>query len=298
MSHGASSRASSRHRRPLVLALALVSVFMVVEIVAGVLTGSLALLSDAGHMATDALGIGMALAAILAADRVGGAGGRTFGVYRLQILAALANAILLFAVSGYVIWEAISRLADPPRVAVVPMLVVAFAGLTVNVVAWLLLRGGARESLNVRGAHLEVLGDLIGSVGVILAGMITLTTGWPYADALVAGLVGVLILPRAARLGAEAIRVLIQAAPPGLDIDRMRAAFRSIEGVDDVHDLHVWTLTSEMEVVSAHVSMEGESSPQMVLDAARALLEDRYGITHATLQIETGRQRDLCEIGW
>jgi cobalt-zinc-cadmium efflux system protein len=298
MSHGASSRASSRHRRPLVLALALVSVFMVVEIVAGVLTGSLALLSDAGHMATDALGMGMALAAILAADRVGGAGGRTFGVYRLEILAALANAILLFAVSGYVIWEAISRLADPPEVAVVPMLVVAIAGLAVNVVAWLLLRGGARESLNVRGAYLEVFGDLIGSVGVILAGLITLTTGWPYADALVAGLVGVLILPRAVRLGAEATRVLIQAAPPGLDIDRMRADFRSIEGVDDVHDLHVWTLTSEMEVVSAHVSMEGDSSPQTVLDAARAVLEDRYGITHATLQIETGSQRDLCEIGW
>jgi cobalt-zinc-cadmium efflux system protein len=298
MSHGPSSRASSRHRRPLVLALALVSVFMVVEIVASVLTGSLALLSDAGHMATDTLGMGMALAAILAADRVGGAGGRTFGVYRLEILAALANAILLFAVSGYVIWEAMSRLAAPPEIAVGPMLVVAVAGLLVNVVAWRLLRGGAKESLNVRGAHLEVIGDLIGSVGVILAGLITLTTGWPYADALVAGLVGVLILPRAARLGAEATRVLIQAAPPGLDIERMRAAFRSIDGVDDVHDLHVWTLTSEMEVVSAHVSMEGDSSPQTVLDAARALLEDRYGITHATLQIETGSQRDLCEIGW
>jgi cobalt-zinc-cadmium efflux system protein len=298
MSHRAGTRAGSRHRRPLVLVLALVSVFMVVEIVAGVLTGSLALLSDAGHMATDALGVGMALAAILAADRVVGAGGRTFGVYRLEILAALANAILLFAVSGYVIWEAFSRLADPPEVAAVPMLVVAVVGLAVNVVAWLLLRGGARESLNVRGAHLEVLGDLIGSLGVIVAGLITLTTRWPYADALVAGLVGVLILPRAARLGAEATRVLIQAAPPGLDVDQMRAALRSIDGVDDVHDLHVWTLTSEMEVVSAHVVMEGGSSPQTVLDDARSLLEHRYGITHATLQVETGSQRYLCEIGW
>jgi cobalt-zinc-cadmium efflux system protein len=276
----------------------LVSVFMVVEIVAAVLTGSLALLSDAGHMATDALGIGMALAAILAANRMSREGGRTFGVYRLEILAALANAVLLFAVSGYVIWEALSRLSDPPSVEAVPMLIVAIGGLGVNVAAWLLLREGARESLNVRGAYLEVLGDLVGSVGVIIAGVVTLTTGWAYADALVAGLVGVLIVPRAARLGAQATRVLIQAAPPGVDLGVMRADLVGIDGVTEVHDLHVWTLTSAMEVASAHITTESDVASDTVLDDARWVLEDRYGITHATLQIETAGRREPCEIAW
>jgi cobalt-zinc-cadmium efflux system protein len=276
----------------------LVSVFMVVEIVAAVLTGSLALLSDAGHMATDALGIGMALSAILAANRMSREGGRTFGVYRLEILAALANAVLLFAVSGYVIWEALSRLSDPPSVEAVPMLIVAIGGLGVNVAAWLLLREGARESLNVRGAYLEVLGDLVGSVGVIIAGVVTLTTGWAYADALVAGLVGVLIVPRAARLGAQATRVLIQAAPPGVDLGVMRADLVGIDGVTEVHDLHVWTLTSAMEVASAHITTESDVASDTVLDDARWVLEDRYGITHATLQIETAGRREPCEIAW
>jgi cobalt-zinc-cadmium efflux system protein len=298
MSHGHPTREGSRHWKPLVFALVLVSVFMVVEIVAAVLTGSLALLSDAGHMATDALGIGMALAAILAANRMSREGGRTFGVYRLEILAALANAVLLFAVSGYVIWEALSRLSDPPSVEAVPMLVVAIAGLGVNVAAWLLLREGARESLNVRGAYLEVLGDLVGSVGVIIAGVVTLTTGWAYADALVAGLVGVLIVPRAARLGAQATRVLIQAAPPGVDLGVMRADLVGIDGVTEVHDLHVWTLTSAMEVASAHITTESDVASDTVLDDARWVLEDRYGITHATLQIETAGRREPCEIAW
>jgi cobalt-zinc-cadmium efflux system protein len=249
-------------------------------------------------MATDALGIGMALAAILAANRMSREGGRTFGVYRLEILAALANAVLLFAVSGYVIWEALSRLSDPPSVEAVPMLIVAIGGLGVNVAAWLLLREGARESLNVRGAYLEVLGDLVGSVGVIIAGVVTLTTGWAYADALVAGLVGVLIVPRAARLGAQATRVLIQAAPPGVDLGVMRADLVGIDGVTEVHDLHVWTLTSAMEVASAHITTESDVASDTVLDDARWVLEDRYGITHATLQIETAGRREPCEIAW
>lgn len=172
-------RAGRRHLRPLAISFGLVAGFMVVEAVAGVLTGSIALISDAGHMATDALGLGVALAAIIAADRATRDGGHTYGLYRLEILAALANAVLLFVVAAYVLFESVRRLFDPPDVLATPMLVVAVVGLLVNVVAWRLLRQGAEESINVKGAYLEVLADLVGSVGVIVAATIMIVTGWP-----------------------------------------------------------------------------------------------------------------------
>ena len=197
MSHTHAPRAGRRHLRPLAIALGLVVGFMVVEAVAGFLTGSLALISDAGHMATDALGLGMALAAIIAADRAGRGGSRTYGLYRLEILAALANAVLLFAVATYVIYEAVQRLQEPVEVLTTPMLVVAVAGLVVNIIGWRLLRAGADESINVKGAYLEVLADLVGSIGVIAAALVMIVTDWPYADPLFAALIGLFILPRA-----------------------------------------------------------------------------------------------------
>lgn len=284
--------------RPLAIAFCLVVLFMVVEAVAGFLTGSLALLSDAGHMATDALGLGMALAAIVAASRSGGGQSQTFGMYRLEILAALANAVLLFAVAGYVLWEAFERLQDPREIQTTQMLIVAILGLLVNVVSWWLLRSGASESLNVQGAYLEVLADLAGSVGVIVAAIVMIATGWPYADPLIAALIGVFILPRAWRLGGQAIRILVQAAPTGLDLGAVSSGLDALEGVEDVHDLHVWTLTSDMEVATVHLTIADGVDPHDVLDDARRLLEHGYGIDHATLQVEPLSHRECSEVSW
>lgn len=296
--HTHARRAGSRHLRPLAIAFGLVVVFMVVEAAAAFLTGSLALLSDAGHMATDALGLGMALAAIVAADRSGGGERQTYGMYRLEILAALANAILLFAVAGYVLWEAFGRFQNPPEILSTPMLVVAVVGLIVNLIGWRLLRVGADESLNVRGAYVEVVADLVGSIAVIVAALTTILTGWPYADPLFAALIGALILPRAWKLGGQALRILVQAAPEGLDLSSVRSDLGMLPGVEDVHDLHVWTLTSDMEVASVHLRIDDGVDPHPVLDRARSLLEDQYHIDHATLQVEPKSHRECAEASW
>jgi cobalt-zinc-cadmium efflux system protein len=291
-------RAGARHRHRLAWVLAMVVTFMVAEIVGGVLTGSLALLSDAGHMATDALGLAMSLAAIVAATRGDRSAQRTFGLYRLEILAALANAVLLFGVAGYVLYEAALRIQNPTEILSGPMLAVALIGLAVNVLAWWLLRRGADESINVEGAYLEVLADLLGSIGVIVAAIVVWTTDWLYADPIIGAAIGLFILPRAWRLGRRAIRVLVQAAPEDLDMDRLRRSLASIDGVADVHDLHVWTLTSEMNVASVHLMTPEAVDPHPVLDEARRLLEVDYGIAHATLQVEPDTHRGCAELAW
>ncbi|MFK3983252.1 cation diffusion facilitator family transporter [Micromonospora sp. NPDC050397] len=292
---GHAARAGERHRRPLWAAFAVLAVFMVVEAVAAWLTGSLALLSDAGHMFTDVLGIGMALAAITAASRAANDTQRTFGLYRLDVLAALANAVLLFGVAVFVLVEAVRRFGAPPEVAAGPMLVVAVGGLVANIVAFLLLRSGAQESLNVRGAYLEVLGDLVGSVGVIVAATVIALTGWGYADLVVAVAVGLFILPRTWQLARAATRVLVQAAPPHVDVSLVRASLSGVAGVSDVHDLHVWTLTSGMDVASAHLSLDGGADVGLVLAAARERLHEDFGIDHATLQVEPLASARSCQ---
>jgi cobalt-zinc-cadmium efflux system protein len=276
----------------------LIVAFLVVQVVTGLATGSLALLSDAGHMATDALGLGMALAAIQAASKAKVHPQRTFGLYRLEILAALANAVLLFGVAAYVLFEAISRLDDAPDVAATPVLVVGSLGLVVNVVAFLLLRAGSKESLNLQGAYLEVLSDMLGSVGVIAAAIVWGITGWSWVDPVIGAVIGMFILPRAWRLGREAVRVLLQAAPAGVDLDAVRSNLARIAGVIDVHDLHVWTLTSDMEVATAHLMVEVGADAHSVLDQARALLADEHGIHHATLQVEPADHHGCDDVTW
>ncbi|MPZ73576.1 MAG: cation diffusion facilitator family transporter [Nitriliruptorales bacterium] len=300
-SHGEARHASggARHRRNLSRALVLIGTFFVVELVAALWTGSLALLGDAGHMLTDVLGLGMALAAITAAaSRRSMSSQRSFGLYRLEILAALANAVLLLGVAGYVLYEAVSRLAAPPEVTAGPMLVVAVGGLLVNLAAFRLLREGASESLNVRGAYLEVMADTLASIGAIVAGTIMVVTGWAYADPLVALGIGVFIAPRAWRLGGEALRILLQAAPANLPVAQVREELSRIEDVLDVHDMHVWTLTSEMEVVSAHLVIAAGGDPHATLDRARDLLQGTYGVTHATLQVEPDDHQGCDELHW
>lgn len=293
--HGdAQTWAGQRHRRPLWLAFGVLAGYMVVQAVAAWLTGSLALLSDAGHMFTDVLGIGMALAAITAASRASRDPQRTFGLYRLEVLAALANAVLLSGVAIVVLVESVRRLDDPPEVAAGPMLMVAAGGLAANVLAFLLLRGGAGESLNLRGAYLEVLGDLLGSVGVIVAAVVIATTGWRYADPIVAVAVGLFILPRTWKLALAAGRVLVQAAPPHVEVALVRERLTSLDGVTDLHDLHVWTLTSGMEVASAHLNLAEGADVAAVLAAARRQLHDGFGIEHATLQVEPPSAQPIC----
>jgi len=296
-SHG-SIRAGERHRGPLAISFVLLGVFMVVEVVAGLATHSLALLSDAGHMLTDVLGLGMSLAAIQLATRGSERRHRTFGLYRLEILAALANAVLLFGVAIYVLVEAIGRFDDPPEVLGGPMLVVASLGLAANLVAFLLLREGSKESLNVEGAYLEVLSDTVGSVGVILAAITIQVTEWGWVDPAVGIAIGLWILPRTWRLGARAVRILVQAAPLGTDLDAIETALGGLDGVVDVHDLHVWTLTSEMDVASAHLMVRTGTDTHAVLDQARSLLMDVHHISHATLQIEPDDHEGCDEVAW
>jgi cobalt-zinc-cadmium efflux system protein len=291
-------RAGERHVRPLLAAFVLLAVFMVVEVVAGLVTNSLALLSDAGHMVTDVIGIGMALAAIQLASRGSERRHRTFGLYRLEILAALANAVLLGGVAAYVIVEAIGRFGDTPDIDDTTMLVVAVVGLVANLVAFALLRAGSQESLNVEGAYLEVLSDTVGSVAVIVAAVVISITSWSWVDPVVAIAIGVWILPRAWRLAARALRIVMQAAPPGLDLDAVAGELSAIDGVVDVHDLHVWTLTSDMEVASAHLRVADDSDSHGVLDAARDLLRTRYRIGHATFQIEPLNHTGCSEVAW
>jgi cobalt-zinc-cadmium efflux system protein len=295
------ARAGARHKKRLAFAFVLLAVFTVIEAATAVATRSLALLSDAGHMLTDVLGLAMALAAIHLADRAERRDGptqRTFGLYRLEILAALANAVLLLGVAAYVLVEAVRRLGDPAEVLGGPMLVVAVLGLVANLVAFAALREGSRDSLNVEGAYLEVVADTLGSAGVVAAAVVLQVTGWQWVDPLVAVAVGLFILPRTWRLGGQAIRILVQAAPPGTDLDALRAELSGIEGVVDVHDLHVWTLTSEMDVASAHLMVCAGTDSHGVLDQARVVLRDRYDIEHATLQVEPDDHRGCDELTW
>ena len=297
--HGAAAlRAGARHIKPLAISFGLIVAFMAVQVIVGVATGSLALLSDAGHMATDAVGLGMALAAIHAASGARAHPQRTFGLYRLEILAALVNAALLFAVAGYVLFVAIGRLSDAPEVASTPVLVVGIIGLAVNVVAFLLLRAGAKDSLNMRGAYLEVVSDALGSIGVIVAAVVWGITGWTWVDPVIGAVIGVFILPRAWRLGREALQVLVQAAPERLDIPALQRELATIAGVVDVHDVHVWTLTSEMEVATAHLMVAVGTDSHSVLDQARQLLADRHGIKHATLQVEPEDHHGCDDVNW
>ncbi|HEV2778301.1 MAG TPA: cation diffusion facilitator family transporter [Actinophytocola sp.] len=298
--HGAAPvSASARHLGPLAAAFGIAAAFMVVELVVGLATRSLALISDAAHMLTDVVGVGLALAAIVVARRSTGRPGRTFGLYRAEVLAALANAVLLFGVAGYVGYEAATRLADPPEVPGLPVLIAASLGLLANVVSFLLLRKGSTESLNVRGAYLEVLADLIGSLGVLLSGAITLLFGWRYADPIVGVAIGLFVLPRTWTLARRSLRILFQHAPERVDIDELTRALCGLPGVTGVHDLHVWTLTSGMEVASAHLDIDNGVDQSDVLREAQHLLATRYRIEHATLQLEVDGASATChELSW
>ncbi|WP_193104149.1 cation diffusion facilitator family transporter [Brachybacterium sp. FME24] len=297
-SGGATGHAGAIHRWRLLVAVVLIGVFFVVELVTGLLIGSLALISDAGHMAADVVTLAAALAATLLATRPDSSGRRTFGNYRLEVFAALLAVLIMLGVATGVVIGGIGRLGREVHVETGPMLVVGVLGLVVNLIVLGMLRGGAGESLNIKGAYLEVMADTIGSVGVIAAAILIRVTGAGWIDTAVALAVGVFIAVRAVFLAKEVLGVLGQAAPAGIDPDQVRADLAAIDGVQDAHDLHVWTLTSGMEVATVHLVIEPARDPHPVLDAAQELLTTRHGIAHATVQTEPTDHHGCLEIGW
>jgi cation diffusion facilitator family transporter len=296
MGHGHDhGTAAAGHRGRLAVVLGLTVAVLVAEVIGAALSGSLALLADAGHMATDALGIGLALGAVTLAQRAP-RGRRTFGWQRLEILAAVANGVLLLGVCAFVLVEAVRRIGDPPEIASGTMLGIAAAGLAVNLIGLAVLRSGRNDSLNVRGAYLEVLGDALGSVAVVVAAVVISTTGWTPADTVASLAVGALVLPRAWQLLREALDVLLEAAPRGVDLDRVREHMKGVDGVLDVHDLHAWTITSGMPVLSAHVVVTDEALEAghggRILDALCSCLGSHFDVDHCTFQLEGEHHAD------
>lgn len=283
--HSHAVSAGGRNKGRLYVVLALTGSYMFAEVIGGILTGSLALLADAGHMLTDVFGLTMALIAIKLGERLASVR-RTFGYYRTEILAALANAVILVVVAIYILYEAYRRFQDPPEVLGSWMLVVAVIGLAVNLTGMFILTKGAGESLNLKGAYLEVLGDTLGSIGVILASLIIIFTGWYPADPIIGVGIGLFIIPRAYNLLKESVNVLLEGTPKGLNLEEIREALEKLPAVVRVHDLHAWTITSGMNAMSGHLVVEDMNRSSNILTEAQKLLHDRFDIEHSTIQIE------------
>jgi len=279
-----------QHRGRLALVLAMSVTVLVVEAVVGWLTGSLALIADAGHMLSDSIGIAMALAAITVAQLGRPGSRRTFGYHRTEVLAAGLNGLILIGLAAWIAWRAIVRLDQPHDLEAWPVLIAGAVGLIVNVLGLLLLRQGASESLNVRGAYLEVMGDALGSIAVLVSAGIVLTTGWTRADAIASLLIAAFIVPRAISLLRDVAEVLLEGTPRDVDLDELRRHIMGAPGVVEVHDLHVWTITSGMPVMSAHVvvddSISAMGQAHEVLDGLRGCLAEHFDVEHSTFQIE------------
>lgn len=287
--HGPEQSASEQrvgYRNRLAIAFAIALVYFVVEAVFALLTGSLVLMADAGHMLTDTVGLGLALGAIAAVSRGAKSPQHTFGLYRMEVLAALANATLLFLVAIYIVWNAVLRLGDSVHLPTHQLIIVALIGLAANLACFLLLREGAKDNINMRAAYLEVVADALGSVAVLLAAFLIALFGWTWVDPVFALALAAFIVPRTLRLGAHAVRVLLQAAPRGVDCARIEADLGGLPGVYAVTDLHVWTLSPGMDVATAHLHVTADVEEQDLLRDAQALLHERYGLAHSTLQIE------------
>lgn len=284
-SHGISGSAAGRNKRPLTIVFFLTLTYLVAEVAGAWWTGSLALLADAGHMLTDVAGVGLALLAIRFAEKPA-TPARTYGYYRFEILAALANAVVLILISGYILYEAYLRFLNPPQVQSATMLWVAGVGMIVNLYGVYLLRQSSGESLNMKGAYFEVLSDLLTSVGVMAAGVIMLTTGWYYADPLLSAGIGLFILPRTWALLKEAVNVLLEGTPADVNLETLRQGLLQVPGVAAVHDLHAWVLTSGINALSIHVVLTDEGLHDEVLARAYEYITTKHPIQHATIQVE------------
>ncbi|WP_439882123.1 cation diffusion facilitator family transporter [Pontibacter sp. MBLB2868] len=285
MAHSHAISPSSKNKKKLKQVLALTFLYLIAEVVGGFLTNSLALLADAGHMLTDVGGLVFALIAIYLAERPASPD-RTYGYYRAEILAALANAVVLIGISLYILYEAYTRFLDPPEVSSKPMMIVACFGLVVNLAGMFILRKSSDESLNMKGAYFEVLSDMLTSVGVIVAGIIMWTTGWYYADPLLSAAIGLFILPRTWALLKDAVGVLLEGTPADVNTAQLRDTIAAVPGVVDVHDLHVWSLTSGVNAMSVHVVSADGTPPNSVLEQVNDRVKSSYKIVHTTIQVE------------
>jgi cobalt-zinc-cadmium efflux system protein len=286
--------AAGQNRRRLQVTFGLTLGYFIVEVIGGIVTNSLALLADAAHMLTDVGGLALALFAIWIAQKPA-TPQKTYGYYRVEILAALANAAILFLISFYILYEAYRRFKEPPAVASVPMLFVAIIGLAINLIGIWNLHHGAKESLNVHGAFLEVVSDALGSLGVIVAALIMLMTGWYYADPIFSVLIGLFIFPRTWKLVTQAANVLLEATPAHINVTAVEEAVLKVNGIEAVHDLHIWTITSGMEALSVHVVLDGGWESQTtsdILETLALLLKEKFGIDHTTIQIEHSSRRE------
>lgn len=287
MGHGHTHEisAAGRNKKPLLIVFCLTFFYLIVEVIGGFWTGSLALLADAGHMLTDVAGVGLALLAIWFAEKPASPE-RTYGYYRVEILAALTNAVVLIFISLYILYEAYERFKNPPEVQSAGMLMVASVGLVINVVGVFILRSGSRESLNMKGAYFEVLSDMLTSIGVIVAGLIMLTTGWYYADPIISAGIGLFILPRTWALLKDAVGVLLEGTPSDVNIATLREYLSKLEGVAEIHDLHVWSLTSGVNALSVHAVLAEGAEHDDVLERVHACCTTEFKITHITAQTE------------
>ncbi|MFI9237679.1 cation diffusion facilitator family transporter [Streptomyces cinnamoneus] len=286
---GTSGTAAAAYKGRLRIALGITVTVLVAEIVGSALTGSLALLADAGHMATDAVGVSMALVAIHFANRPPG-GRRTYGYARAEILAALLNCLLLLGVGGFILFEAVDRLRNPTEVPGGMTVAFGLVGVIANLISLALLMRGQKESLNVRGAFLEVLSDALGSLAVVLSAVVIMLTGWTQADPIASLIIGLMIVPRTLKLLREALDVLLEAAPKDVDMDDVRAHIMALPGVEDLHDLHVWTITSGMPVLSAHVVVDpaalDSAGHGKILHDLQGCLGEHFAVEHCTFQLE------------
>lgn len=292
-SHGppAGTTAGGRHKSRLQWALGLTASFVGVEVVGGLLTGSLALLADAAHMLTDVAGLALALLAIRFAERPA-TPQKTYGYVRMEVLSALANATVLLLLTVYILYEAWQRFRDPPEILSGPMLAVAVAGLVVNLISMKLLMAGASESLNVKGAYFEALGDMLGSLGVIVAALIVMFTGWTLADPVVGAGIGLFIVPRTWMLLKQVVHILMEGTPPEVDLALLEKKLLEIDGVTAVHDLHVWTITSGLDAMSCHLVVADMARSRDTLAAACEAMKSGFGLTHTTIQVEDQALRD------
>ena len=286
----AHNHAAGANSRMLAIALGLTTTFLIAELIGSFLFNSLALLSDAAHMFTDSAALAIALAAVKIGQRPAD-DTRTFGYRRFEILAAAFNALLLFAVAAYVLYEGIRRFFEPSEVQSTGMLIVAAIGLVINIIAMKLLSAGKEQSLNVKGAYLEVWADMLGSIGVIIGAATIMLTGWQWIDPLVAIGIGLWVLPRTWILLKDTTQILLEGVPSGIDLAELRAAIAATPGVGGVHDLHVWSLTSDDHSLSTHVELTDGADFETVRAAVAKVLRDRYDIEHATIQVE----REPCD---
>ncbi|MBA9079145.1 MULTISPECIES: cation diffusion facilitator family transporter [Rufibacter] len=286
MSQGHTVSPGSQNKKKLQLVLGFTLLYLVAEVVGGIWTKSLALLADAGHMLTDVGGLAFALIAINLAERKA-TPEKTFGYYRAEILAALANAVILICISLYILYEAYLRFKNPPEVESKFMLVIAGIGLVVNLIGMYILRKSSTESLNMKGAYFEVLSDMLTSIGVIIAGIIMWTTGWYYADPILSAGIGLFILPRTWILLKDAVSILLEGTPADVNLATLREKIGQMPGVVSVHDLHVWALTSGVNAMSAHIVMQEAVKPNDLLKAINNQVKEPFKISHTTIQLET-----------